>query len=235
MSPAPKSIKKPAKKPTAKKKVANDHLYLGGICFITDRCACDLTCLEMCRMVLERGIRWVQYRDKDRSRSACFSTALALRELTSKYGAKLIINDHADIAAAVGADGVHLGQEDMPVSVARRLLGPDKIIGVSTHNYTEALVAINDGASYIGFGPVYPTTTKKKSEPVVGLEMLAKICSRVSVPVVAIGGISAERLSEVLSSGARAVAVASGIVKGDICRNTRSFLDCVQSRAGKGK
>lgn len=206
---------------TAKKR---PEAYQGGICFITDRGLCPLTCLEMARLVLEAGVKWLQYRDKDRDRLGLYRTALALRELTSAYGASLIINDFADIAAAVGADGVHLGQEDIPLREARKILGEGKIIGISTHSLEEALRAEADGADYVGFGPVYATATKKAGRP-KGVARLGEVGEKLRIPVVAIGGIDHKRLPDVMESGAKAVAVASSILsKGDISRNAESFL-----------
>lgn len=198
-------------------------MYLGGICFITDRNLCSLTSMEMALISLKAGIRWIQYRDKERSRLGVYRIALGLRELTRDFGACLIINDHADIAASVDAEGVHLGQQDLPVKEARKIIGHDRIIGVSTHSLSEALRAEAEGADYIGFGPVMPTGTKDAGAP-KGTGMLDKIRSRVNIPVVAIGGINLENLDPVLSSGAHAVAVASGILKGDIHSNAAWFL-----------
>lgn len=208
-----------------------EHLYLGGVCLVTDRNCCTLTCLEMARIALMAGISWIQYRDKDKSRLAVYRTALALRKLTREHGAFLIINDHADIAASVDADGVHLGQEDLPVKEARRILGKGKIVGVSTHALPEALGAEAEGADYIGFGPVFPTKTKDAGLP-KGTALLETVRSKVRIPVVAIGGISAGNLDDVLSSGASAVAVASALLSGDIHLNAASFLDRIGSYQG---
>lgn len=202
--------------------------YQGGICFITDRVLCPLTCLEMARLVLKAGVRWIQYRDKERDRLRLYRTALALRELTATYGACLIVNDFADIAAAVGADGVHLGQDDLPLKEARKILGKGRIIGISTHSLEEALLAEADGADYVGFGPVYATATKKAGRP-RGVGRLREVGGKLRIPVVAIGGIERRRLPDVMGSGAKAVAVASSILgKGDISRNAESFLTGLQ-------
>lgn len=200
------------------------EVFLGGVCFITDRLSCPLTCLEMTEVVLRTGVRWVQYRDKERNRLAYYRTAFMLRELTRSFGASLIVNDYADIAAAVDADGVHLGQDDFPLSEARKLLGHEKIIGISTHSLEEALEAEAGGADYVGFGPVFETTTKNGAGSPKGTRMLEKVGSRVSIPVVAIGGIGIDSLTGVMASGAGAVAVASGVLKGDITRNMEQLL-----------
>lgn len=211
-----------------------DALYLGGLCFITDCTACRLTCLEMTSLVLQSGCRLIQYREKHqyrekgrsekhRSRREMYYEALRLRELTAEFKACLIINDYPDLAVAVHADGVHLGQDDMPAVAARKILGPDKIIGVSTHSVAEAVQAEQDGADYIGFGPVFHTTTKDAGKP-QGPESLREIKAAVGIPIVAIGGIGVDNVSEVISSGANALAVASAILNGDIKENTKAFL-----------
>lgn len=201
-----------------------ERFYRGGVCFITDRELCPLTCVEMARMVLGAGIRWVQYRDKEKNRLRVYRTALMLRELTSCFGASLIINDYADVAAAVDADGVHLGQEDFPLREARKLLGGDKIIGISTHSLEEALEAEAGGADYVGFGPVYETATKDAGTP-RGTAVLTDVGKKLKIPVVAIGGINPGCLHEVMATGARAVAVASSILsRGDIESNARRLV-----------
>lgn len=200
------------------------EVFLGGVCFITDRHSCPLTCVEMTQVVLRAGVCWVQYRDKERSRLAYYRTAFMLRELTRSFGASLIINDYADIAAAVDADGVHLGQDDFPLSEARKLLGQKKIIGISTHTLREALEAEAGGADYLGFGPVFETTTKKGAGPPKGTGMLEEVMSKVNIPVVAIGGIGIDTLPGVMASGAGAVAVASGVLMGDISQNMEQLL-----------
>ncbi len=199
-------------------------LYKGGICLITDRNLCRLTPAEMALTALQAGIRWIQYREKNADRRVFLANALKIRELTRKYKACFIVNDFADIAAIVGADGVHLGQEDLPVAEARKVVGRDRIIGVSTHSIKEAMAACDDGADYIGFGPVFPTRTKDAGKP-KGTEMLQKVVKKVNVPVVAIGGIGLGKLRDVISSGACAVAAASSILKGDMDRNARRYCE----------
>lgn len=126
-------------------------------------------------------------------------------------GARLIINDHADIAAAVGADGVHLGQDDLPLGDARLLLGPERIIGISTHSPEQAMAAQAGGADYIGFGPVFPTSTKDAGLA-LGTDALRTVCSMVTLPVLAIGGITVDTAGRAVLAGAAGVAVISGIL-----------------------
>lgn len=196
--------------------------FLGGFCLVTDRKLCGLTCGEMTSVALAAGAGWVQLREKERTRREIYHEALKLRALTAGYGATLVVNDHADIARAVDADGVHLGQDDLPLKEARKIMG-DRIIGISTHSLSEAMDAERNGADYIGFGPVFFTSTKDAGEP-RGLEMLSRIKRAVRIPVVAIGGISEENLPLVLKAGADAVAVASAVLRGDISENVRSFM-----------
>ncbi|MEJ2684260.1 MAG: thiamine phosphate synthase [Candidatus Sulfobium sp.] len=139
-------------------------MYLNGICFITDRTYCSLSPHEMCMAALKGGVRFIQYRDKDRTRKEIYYEAVRLREMTLSAGAVLIINDHADIALAVNADGVHLGQDDLPLKEARKIMG-DRIIGISTHDLEQAEEAQSGGADYIGFGPVFETLTKDAGNP----------------------------------------------------------------------
>jgi len=198
---------------------------LSGLYLIVDESVCNRTPEEITLAALKAGVRWFQYREKRHARARIFEVALKLRRLTADFGAVFIINDHADIAVAVDADGVHLGQEDLPLAEARKVVG-DRIIGISTHSLEEAREASEKGADYIGFGPVFPTKTKDAGEP-KGLEMLARISQAVPIPVVAIGGISKERLKPVLGMGAAAAAVASAILVGDISENAASFLEII--------
>lgn len=197
------------------------------ICFITDRGLLSRslrvkTIYDAVMVVLDSGIRWIQYREKKESRAFIYKEAMRLKELVHQHSATLIINDHADIAVAVDAEGVHLGQEDLPLAEARKVIGRG-IIGVSTHSLAEALNAEREGADYIGFGPLFMTETKDAGPP-KGLELLREIKRNVNIPVVAIGGIRMENLSSVFEAGADAVAVSSGLIIGDMEKNIRSFL-----------
>lgn len=171
----------------------------------------------MVQAALGAGITFIQHRDKARTRRELFEEAVGLRELTRSYNALLIINDHADLALAVGADGVHLGQDDLPLSEARKIMGK-RIIGISTHDLSQAEEAEAGGADYIGFGPIFHTTTKDAGPP-RGLDNLRLITQNVRVPVVAIGGINADNITAVMDSGASAVAVATAVCRGDVTLN----------------
>jgi thiamine-phosphate pyrophosphorylase len=199
--------------------------FLGGLCFVTDRKVSGLTSEEMVKTALRAGATWIQYREKEKSRRDIYLEALRLRELTSEFDAALIVNDYADIALAVNADGVHLGQDDLPLREARAIMG-ERVVGISTHSVSEAIEAERGGADYIGFGPVFFTATKDAGKP-KGLAMLREIKRHASIPVVAIGGITVQNLRETLTSGADAVAVASAILKGDIAENVRAFMSII--------
>ena len=161
------------------------------------------------------------------SKKAIFDEAVKIRKLTLKHKVTFIVNDFIDIAMAVNADGVHLGQEDMPVEEARKIMGRNRIIGISTHNLKQAVEAQESGADYIGFGPMFHTGTKDAGHP-KGTKKLRAIKKYVKVPVVAIGGITLENVNEVLEAGADAVAVVSGILSGNIRKNAGKFFDSVK-------
>jgi thiamine-phosphate pyrophosphorylase len=166
-----------------------------------------LMCLELAQAVLAAGCRVVQLRMKDRPASSVLEVARAVRALARPPRALLIINDRADIAMAAGADGVHLGPEDLPVAAARRLLGPRVIVGRSTHSLEEARAAAADGADYVGFGPIFPTATKSLPFSPRGIEALREVCTALSIPVVAIGGITEATAQAAYQAGAAAVAM----------------------------
>jgi thiamine-phosphate pyrophosphorylase len=204
-------------------------MYLGGLCFITDRKVSGLSYEDMTRKVLRKGVRWIQFREKEISRRKIYQNAIRLRRLTKDYDAIFIINDFPDIAMCTGADGVHLGQDDLPLKEARKIMGSDRVIGISTHCLEQAAEAERDGADYIGFGPLFATLTKDAGRP-KGIAMLREIRKRVHIPVVAIGGISLENISSVLQTGVNAVAVASAILRGDIEKNTERFIDHLRDK-----
>ncbi len=198
-------------------------VYLGGICFVTDQRNKSESASNITSMVLQSGITCVQYREKERTRRAIYEEALELRTLTNRYNSTLIINDYADIARAVDADGVHLGQDDLSLDKARSIM-KDRIVGISTHNLAQAKEAEAGGADYIGFGPVFHTTTKDAGKP-VGVQNLKVIKQSVTIPVIAIGGINPDNLKSVIDAGADAVAVATAIVEGDINENVKKFIN----------
>jgi len=165
---------------------------------------------EVCRQAIRGGAKAIQLRDKKRSKAEVLAEAQKLKKICAQYGVPFILNDYLDIALACRADGLHLGQGDLPISVARRLLPIDKIIGCSTTTLEEALKVEADGADYVAVGAIYPTTSKAGAI-VVGLERLRQIREAISLPVVAIGGIDGKNAPAVVEAGADAVAVIDAI------------------------
>ena len=172
---------------------------------------------------LRAGVRMVQYRSKNLSPKDALAEASGLRGLTRKYGAVLIVNDSVDLALAIGADGVHLGQEDLPLEIARKILGRTAVIGVSTHGAEEAKTAERGGADYIGLGPIFASSTKVSPQEPLGLEGIRRVRREVSLPIYAIGGITFERISEVMRSGADGVAAISALA-GETGREVAKWL-----------
>lgn len=160
---------------------------------------------------LSGGVKCVQLREKGLPVRELLALAYEMRELTNRYGARLIINDRVDVAVAVGADGVHLGRESVPVRAVRKIARPF-ITGVSTHSVAEALQAQADGADYITFGPVYETLSKIRYGPPVGIDALRECCEKMQIPVFGLGGIKKENIREVLDAGAHGTAMISAIL-----------------------
>jgi len=186
---------------------------LSGLYVITDEeLSPGRTHVEIARAAIAGGARLIQIRDKNADDRAFYEAALAIRELTTYAGALFFVNDRVHIAAAVRADGVNVGQTDLPAAAVRAILGSNAVIGVSCDTVEQAIQAEADGADYVGFGPVFPTSTKLDAGPVTGLKTLQEVCRRVSVPVVAIGGINASNIAQAASAGAACAAVVSAIV-----------------------
>ena len=180
--------------------------------------------LKAAREVVEGGGRVIQLRDKDRDKAELVRIAGDMQQICADGGCLFVINDNVDIASAVNADGVHLGQGDMPVRMARQLLAPDKVIGCTVRSVEQALQAQAEGADYIGVGSMYPSPTKPEA-PVVGLETLSRIRSAVTLPIVAIGGIDEANARAVVGNGANGIAVISAIISSeDIETATRRLV-----------
>jgi thiamine-phosphate diphosphorylase len=168
--------------------------------------------------LLEGGIQWLQLRAKTMPPRDFLELACAARRRTHSSGCRLIVNDRVDIALACAADGVHLGQEDLPLYAARKLMG-ERIIGISTHDVEQATEAEAGGADYIGFGPIFGTSTKETGYSARGLEMLQQIREAVGIPIVAIGGITEGNVNEVWQAGADSAAIISDILGADDISN----------------
>ncbi|MGO5066158.1 thiamine phosphate synthase [Clostridium sp. LCP25S3_F8] len=164
------------------------------------------------------GVTIVQVREKDISTREFFKVAKEVKEVTDYYKVPIIINDRLDIAQAIDADGVHLGQKDMPLNIARKILGKDKIIGISVGNVEEALEAENNGADYLGIGTIFPTGSKKDVDAIIGIDGLSQVKNSISIPSVAIGGINKTNFKDVLKTGIEGISVISAILDEDNVR-----------------
>jgi len=182
---------------------------------ITDRNHCKQPFIDTISLALKGGIKTVQLREKGLATHELYSIAYELRKITSEFKANLIINDRVDIALAVEADGVHLGWESLPFGVVRKLLGFEKLIGVSTHNRQEALQAQEYGADYITFGPIFDTPSKAGLLKPTGVEEIQKLKNEIDLPIVALGGINEKNVESVLNGGADGIAVISSIMQAD--------------------
>lgn len=205
-------------------------LYEGGLYYVTDRKLSKKSDVDTAKDALEGGVGIIQYREKDLPTKIMLDVANQLRKLTSDYSAKFIINDRIDVALACNADGVHLGQDDMPLDAARNLL-PGKIIGVTVHNVPEATTAADGGADYLGVSPIYSTDTKSDAGKPAGLRLITDVGKVCNLPRVAIGGINGSNLDDVLSTGVESVAMISAIVtKDDVAGTVKSLLKRIQGR-----
>jgi len=188
-------------------------LRLSGLYLILDPAVAGSRSLsDVVSTALDAGVRLFQLRMKTSETRQIYEMAAVLCPLVQKGGGTFIVNDRVDVAKAIGANGVHLGQEDLPLVDARAILGPGKLIGISTHNLRQALEAESGGADYIGYGPVFPTATKENPDPVVGVDGLREVRARVRIPIVAIGGITATNAGDVRAAGADCVAVVSAVL-----------------------
>jgi thiamine-phosphate pyrophosphorylase len=171
--------------------------------------------LTVVEAALRGGARAFQLREKDLPPRDLYLLALQMRQLTQAHGARLLINDRVDVALAVNADGVHLTTASLPAGVARQLLGPDRVLGVSTHNLPDARAAAEGGADFLVFGPVFFTPSKAPYGQPVGLDALRAVRGAVTLPILAIGGIKKANLDQVLAAGADGIAVISAIISAD--------------------
>lgn len=196
-----------------------------------DGCLQGRALLDCVREALEGGVTLVQYRAKTASSAEMYAEALQLKALCDSFNVPLIINDRLDIAMAVGAAGVHLGQDDLPCAVARKILGEDYLIGVSAHNPAESKAALQSGADYLGCGTVFGTATKADVQK-LGTDGLAAICKAKGLPVVGIGGVTADNYREVRAAGADGAAIVSGILaQPDIRATVRAITKVSQEFA----
>ena len=185
---------------------------------------------EVLAGLIEGGSRIVQLREKDLSERDFFRLAEVFRERTAKAGMLLIIDDRVDVAIAVGADGVHLGQEDLPLPQARKI-APDLLIGASSHNLDEALQAQDEGADYVNIGPIFPTRTKAGVQRFLGPQAISQIAPHLHIPFTVMGGIKEANIEQVLRIGAGKVAVVTAITQApDIAQAVRTFRNLIRGR-----
>ena len=167
--------------------------------------------MEITRFAIAGGADTIQYRQKSGATREMIEIARNMKRLCSEAGVTFIVNDRLDVAIAAEADGVHLGQDDFPIPMARELLGKGRIIGGSAATLDEARKCLSEGADYVGFGPVYPTSSKDDAGPVSGIDILKQVVEIIPLPIIAIGGVGAENIPDVMRAGARGIAVISAV------------------------
>lgn len=187
---------------------------IGKLCVITDTVIQDkFSHYEIAEMAIKGGADMIQFRDKAMSTSELIDTAIKLKKLCAKHKVTFIVNDRVDVAMISNADGVHLGLEDISVKDARKLLGRNKIVGGTAHSLKEAHEAEKNGADYIGFGHIYPTGSKVKTDKPKGTSQLIRVVNNIKTPIIAIGGIGSKNLKEVMDTGVNGVAVIGSVVR----------------------
>ena len=207
-----------------KQKLARVNLYL-----IADKKICGARRIEdVVIQAIEGGAQMIQYRDKESSDREFLEVAFVLQNICETRKILFIINDRVDVAAFLKADGVHLGQDDLPPRIARKILGQSKIIGVSAENIEQAKEAEKHGADYVGIGPIFDTLTKEIEKP-VGLEIIKQAKKYLKIPFFPIGGINLERLDQIIEAGSKRIAVGSAVLSAnDVKTATRNLLEKIQ-------
>ncbi len=204
---------------------------LRGFYFITDHQLSVNGNVRDVELALEAGVKVVQFREKKRSRKQYNEELLTIQSLCGNYNAVFIINNEVELANELNADGVHVGQEDMSIKEVQAILGTDKIIGVSASGLNEAILAQQLGAAYIGVGHVFPTTTKNKHSPSIGIHKLQEIKNALSVPVAAIGGINRNNALDVITAGADMLcAISDSLKDGTVKDNVTEYWQLIDSR-----
>ena len=203
-----------------------DHYPFSGFYIILDPSVCpDRSLADILEEAAVAGTKLFQYRNKSASMKEAYAEALPLRKTAAELGVTFIVNDRCDLALAVEADGVHLGQTDLPYADAHKVMGPNKIIGLSTHNAEQVKEAEQLKPDYIGFGPIFKPGSKQDHDPVVGVEGLKQIRSLTSLPIFAIGGIKLDQVGEVMRAGADGIAVISAVLKApDVKRAVQDLI-----------
>jgi thiamine-phosphate pyrophosphorylase len=197
---------------------------------ILDAALLTLSDTECAQSLADAGVRFLQYRNKSASSRELFESAKKLSEQLEPQGVSFVVNDRADVAALVDAAGIHVGQQDLSVENARRVVGPSKWVGVSTHNREQFERAAATSADYIAVGPIFSTSTKTNPDPVTGIDFLRTVRTLTDKPIVAIGGITLDRASDVIRAGADSVAVISDILLAPhLGKRARQFIDILGS------
>jgi len=205
------------------------RLVLPRLYVILDAALLSIPETECARQLVDAGVRVLQYRHKEASSRELLENAKKLSLALVPLGVTFVVNDRADVAALAGAGGVHVGQEDLAVEDARAVVGPERLVGVSTHNRAQFEQAAGTSADYIAVGPIFSTSTKSNPDPVVGTEFIRQVRPLTDKPIVAIGGITLERAAEVVRAGADSVALISDILR---ARNpgerARQFIETLE-------
>lgn len=207
--------------------ILNTDLY----CITAEEYSLGRSNIEVVRDMIKAGVKIIQYREKDKKKIDKYNQCLEIRAMTKAAKVTFIVNDDVDIAMLVKADGVHIGQDDLPIEKVRELVGDEMIIGLSTHSPQQAEDAVRRGADYIGVGPIYKTYTKKDVCDPVGLGYLSYVAQNIDIPYVAIGGIKEHNMNEVTGCGAKCIAMVTEIVGADnICEKIRSVKNNMKAR-----
>jgi thiamine-phosphate pyrophosphorylase len=207
------------------------RLVLPRLYVILDAALLKIPAKECATSLVDAGVRLIQYRNKRASGRELFETSREFTEYLNPIGVHFIVNDRADVAVLAGAGGVHVGQDDLGVKEARRVMGEGKWVGVSTHNAGQFRSALETSADYIAVGPVFATGSKENPDPVVGVGFVRETRAMTDRPVVAIGGITLERAAEVIEAGANSVAIISDILSAEnVGKRARQYVDLLEQR-----
>ncbi len=192
----------------------------GPYLLLDEQWSSKVSLLQIIEIAVRCGVRLFQYRNKTDSMLDCFQKGVSLRKAVADARGIFIVNDRCDLALALEADGVHLGQDDLPLACARHVMGQKKMIGISTHRPEEVIAATKGGADYLGFGPIFPTTTKADHESVVGISGLEQVRSLTPLPIFAIGGITLDAVPAIQQAGGNGVAIASVVYQSNNIEHT---------------
>ena len=177
---------------------------------------------------LNAGCKFIQYREKDKNTKAMIQEATKIKDLCNDK-ATFIVNDRVDVALAVNADGVHLGQDDMPINYVKKIFGKNKIIGLTVHDINEAVLAEELGADYVGLAPIFETYTKKNSITPCGVEMIKNVRKKINIPIIAVGGIKIDNVKEVLKNGADGIVAVSSVIDSDnVFKRIKIFIEKIE-------